>query len=37
MTDKVLSASAIDDILQRVIKVCNTEWPEEVELLSLEV
>jgi hypothetical protein len=37
MIDKVLSATAIDDNLQRVIEFCNTQWPDEVELISPEV
>jgi transposase InsO family protein len=37
MIDKVLSASAADDNFQRVITFCNTEWPDDVELLPSDV
>jgi hypothetical protein len=37
MIDKVLSASAADNNLQRIVKFCNTEWPDKVELLPPEV
>lgn len=37
MIDKVLTASAADDHLQRIIAFCETEWPETLEFLPPEI